>query len=197
MPPPMPLRLIKKYRIAASTDTSNLELYHVGRREGAGAQHEQFQVVDAKTERGPDALHPAARSSSRKRSGGMPMFHLGSAVAADPLSTQCDAGHGRQFTWRRTCRPSSRCKQLAGAVAHHVTATTARSTRIYGPQFMNFRARPCRAMMSAYMDQSKNVFMQMQEQPLRTRPRIYSTGFPFPGFPGQPAAPKKDEGEKS
>jgi polyhydroxyalkanoate synthesis regulator protein len=51
-------------------------------------------------------------------------------------------------------------------------------------------------MMSAYMDQSKNVFMQMQDQ-LQNQTKNIFAGFTFPGFPGQPAAPEKDEGKKS
>jgi polyhydroxyalkanoate synthesis regulator protein len=51
-------------------------------------------------------------------------------------------------------------------------------------------------MMAAYMDQSKNVFMQMQDQ-LQNQTKNIFAGFPFPGFPGQPVPQKKDEGEKS
>ncbi|MFA5916418.1 MAG: PHB accumulation regulatory domain-containing protein, partial [Burkholderiales bacterium] len=63
-------------------------------------------------------------------------------------------------------------------------------------QFMNFQGSALQGMMSAYMDQSKNVFMQMQEQ-LQSQTKNMFTGFPFPGFPGQAAPQKKDEGDKS
>ena len=63
-------------------------------------------------------------------------------------------------------------------------------------QFMNFQGSAMQGMMSAYMDQSKNVFMQMQEK-LQDQTKNLFTGFPFPGFPGQPGPTKKDEGDKS
>src|SRR5450756_2178108 len=50
-------------------------------------------------------------------------------------------------------------------------------------QFMNFQGSAMQGMMSAYMDQSKNVFMQMQEQLQNQTKNIFS-GFSFPGFPG-------------
>jgi polyhydroxyalkanoate synthesis regulator protein len=63
-------------------------------------------------------------------------------------------------------------------------------------QFMNFQGSALQGMMAAYMDQSKNVFMQMQEQ-LKNQTKNIFSGFSFPGFPVPPAPPKQDEGEKS
>ncbi|TSA11998.1 MAG: polyhydroxyalkanoate synthesis repressor PhaR, partial [Betaproteobacteria bacterium] len=60
-------------------------------------------------------------------------------------------------------------------------------------QFMSFQGSAMQGMMAAYMDQSKNVFMQMQEK-LQDQTKNMFTGFPFPGFP---APPKKDEDDKS
>jgi hypothetical protein len=41
------------------------------------------------------------------------------------------------------------------------------------------------SLISAYMDQSRNVFLQMQEQ-LQNQTRGIFPGFTFPGFPGMP-----------
>jgi hypothetical protein len=38
-------------------------------------------------------------------------------------------------------------------------------------------------MMSHYIDQSKNLFVQMQEQ-MQQQARTIFPGFPFPGMPG-------------
>jgi len=38
------------------------------------------------------------------------------------------------------------------------------------------------------MEQSKNMFLQMQEQ-LQSSTRNMFAGFPFPGFPGTPGTP--------
>jgi hypothetical protein len=40
-------------------------------------------------------------------------------------------------------------------------------------------------LVSAYIDQSRNVFQQMQSQ-LQNQTRTIFSGFAFPGFPGMP-----------
>jgi polyhydroxyalkanoate synthesis regulator protein len=61
-------------------------------------------------------------------------------------------------------------------------------------QFMNFQGPAMNSLMSAYMDQSKNMFVQMQEQ-LQNQTKSMFSGFPFPGFP-QAKAPGEDDGAK-
>jgi len=48
-------------------------------------------------------------------------------------------------------------------------------------QFMTFQAPAMQSLVSAYMEQSRNVFQQMQEQ-LQNQTRNIFSGFPFPGF---------------
>jgi polyhydroxyalkanoate synthesis regulator protein len=52
-------------------------------------------------------------------------------------------------------------------------------------QFMSFQGPAMQSLVSAYMDQSRNMFLQMQEQ-LQNQTRNIFSGFPFPGFPGMP-----------
>jgi len=52
-------------------------------------------------------------------------------------------------------------------------------------QFMGFQGPAMQSLISAYMDQSRNVFLQMQEQ-LQNQTRGIFSGFTFPGFPGMP-----------
>jgi polyhydroxyalkanoate synthesis regulator protein len=53
-------------------------------------------------------------------------------------------------------------------------------------QFMQVQAPMMQGMMSHYIDQSKNLFVQMQEQ-MQQQARSVFQNFPFPGAPG--AAP--------
>ena len=62
-------------------------------------------------------------------------------------------------------------------------------------QFMNFQGPAMNSVMSAYMDQSKNMFVQMQEQ-LQTQTKGIFSGFPFPGFPQPGAAGENDNSKK-
>jgi len=58
-------------------------------------------------------------------------------------------------------------------------------------QFLNFQGPAMQGMMGAYMEQSKNMFMQMQEQ-IESQTRNMFSGFQFPNF----AAPAGKPGEK-
>ena len=48
-------------------------------------------------------------------------------------------------------------------------------------QFLNFQGPAMQSMMGAYMEQSKKMFMQMQEQ-IQNQTRTLFSGFQFPGF---------------
>ena len=51
-------------------------------------------------------------------------------------------------------------------------------------QFMNFQGPMMQGMMSNYIEQSKNMFLQMQDQ-FQNQAKTMFTGFPFPGEPGK------------
>jgi polyhydroxyalkanoate synthesis repressor PhaR len=55
-------------------------------------------------------------------------------------------------------------------------------------QFMQVQTPMMQGMMSHYIDQSKNLFVQMQEQ-MQQQARSVFQNFPFPGAPGMPGAP--------
>jgi len=50
---------------------------------------------------------------------------------------------------------------------------------------MSFQGPAMQSLVSAYMEQSRSMFLQMQEQ-LQNQTRNMFSGFPFPGFPGMP-----------
>jgi polyhydroxyalkanoate synthesis repressor PhaR len=57
-------------------------------------------------------------------------------------------------------------------------------------QFMQVQAPMIQGMMSHYIDQSKNLFVQMQDQMQQQARSVFQT-FPFPGAPGTPGAPEE------
>jgi hypothetical protein len=59
---------------------------------------------------------------------------------------------------------------------------------------MSFQGPAMQSMMSAYMEQSRSVFLQMQEQ-LQKQTRNMFPGFPFPGFPGMPGFSAQPPGD--
>ncbi len=63
-------------------------------------------------------------------------------------------------------------------------------------QFMSFQGPAMQSLVSAYMDQSKQMYEQMQSQ-LKTQTQSMFAGFQFPGFPPAPGgAPGDKSGNK-
>jgi polyhydroxyalkanoate synthesis regulator protein len=61
-------------------------------------------------------------------------------------------------------------------------------------QFMQGQAPMMQSMMSNYIEQSKNLFFQMQEQMQQQARNVFQNfpaNFPAPGFPPAPAADEK------
>jgi len=63
-------------------------------------------------------------------------------------------------------------------------------------QFMSFQAPAMQGLVSAYMEQSRNVFLQMQEQ-LQNQTRNMFPGFTIPGFGAPPGGVPKPDGDKT
>ena len=59
-------------------------------------------------------------------------------------------------------------------------------------QFLNFQGPAMQSMMGTYMEQSKKMFMQMQDQ-IESQTRTLFAGFQLPGFPGQPPAAERED----
>lgn len=62
-------------------------------------------------------------------------------------------------------------------------------------QFMQVQAPMMQGMMSHYIDQSKHLFVQMQDQ-MQQQARSVFQNFPFPGAPGAPPPPPAEPGKK-
>jgi len=56
-------------------------------------------------------------------------------------------------------------------------------------QFMNVQGPMMQGMMNNYIDQSKNLFLQMQEQ-MQNQSKAMFGAFPFPGMPTNPTDKK-------
>jgi polyhydroxyalkanoate synthesis regulator protein len=61
-------------------------------------------------------------------------------------------------------------------------------------QFMNFQGPAMQTMMATYMEQSRKMLHQMQDQ-LKTQTRTLFTSLPLPGFPSD-AGKRPTDAEK-
>ncbi len=188
------LRLIKKYPNRRLYDTRTSSYITLADVKELVLKHEQFQVVDAKTSE--DLTRSILlQIILEEEAGGMPMFT--SDLLSQLIRFYGNAMQGMVGNYlEKNMQTFVQVQKQLQEQSHSMYGDNGKINKDLWAQFMNFQGSAMQNMMAAYMDQSKNVFMQMQEQ-LKNQTKNIFTGFPFPGFPGQPVPPKKDEGEKS
>jgi len=188
------LRLIKKYPNRRLYDTRTSSYITLADVKELVLQHEQFQVVDAKNNE--DLTRSILlQIILEEEAGGMPMFT--SDLLSQLIRFYGNAMQGMVGNYlEKNMQTFVQVQKQLQEQSRNMYGDNTKINKDLWAQFMNFQGSAMQNMMSAYMDQSKNVFMQMQDQ-LQNQTKNIFAGFPFPGFPGQPAAPKKDEGEKS
>ena len=188
------LRLIKKYPNRRLYDTQTSSYITLADVKELVLKHEQFQVVDAKTNE--DLTRSILlQIILEEEAGGMPMFTsdlLSQLIRFYGNAMQGMVGNYLEKNMQTFVQVQKQLQEQSRAMY----GDNSKINKDLWAQFMNFQGSALQGMMSAYMDQSKNVFMQMQEQ-LQSQTKNMFTGFPFPGFPGQAAPQKKDEGDKS
>lgn len=188
------LRLIKKYPNRRLYDTRTSSYITLADVKQLVLKHEQFQVVDAKTSE--DLTRSILlQIILEEEAGGMPMFT--SDLLSQLIRFYGNAMQGMVGNYlEKNMQTFVQVQKQLQEQSRTMFGDNSKVNKDLWAQFMNFQGSALQGMMSAYMDQSKNVFMQMQDQ-LQNQTKNMFAGFPFPGFPGQPAAQKKDEGDKS
>jgi polyhydroxyalkanoate synthesis repressor PhaR len=188
------LRLIKKYPNRRLYDTRTSSYITLADVKELVLKHGHFQVVDAKT--GEDLTRSILlQIILEEEAGGIPMFTsdlLSQVIRFYGNAMQGMVGNYLEKNMQTFVLVQKQLQEQSRAMYGDNT----KINKDLWAQFMNFQGSAMQDMMSAYMDQSKNVFMQMQERLQNQTKNIFS-GFSFPGFNGQPAPKKKDEGEKS
>lgn len=189
------LRLIKKYPNRRLYDTKTSSYITLADVKELVLKHEAFQVVDAKS--GEDLTRAILlQIILEEESGAVPMF------SADVLS-QLIRFYGNAMQGMM----GSYLEKNVDAFTEIQKRIHDQSKVLYGDpskvneqlwsQFMNFQGPAMNSLMSAYMDQSKNMFVQMQEK-LQSQTKSMFAGFAFPGFPqagaaGEEGGTKKDK----
>ena len=200
-----PLRLIKKYPNRRLYDTKTSVYITLVDVKKLVVEGEEFQVLDAKT--GEDLTRSILlQIILEEEAAGAPMFS--SDVLSQFIRSYGNAMQGMLGTYLE------RNMQL---FAEMQKSLREQSQKLYGDptklnedlwkQFMSFQGPAMQNLVSAYLDQSRNVFLQMQEQ-LQNQTRTMFSGFPFPGFSGvqgfgaqpggtQPSGDKNPSGEEN
>jgi len=178
-----PARLIKKYPNRRLYDTKTSVYITLADVKKLVMGGEEFQVVDAKT--GDDLTRSILlQIILEEEAAGAPMFS--SDVLTQFIRSYGNAMQGMLGAYLE------RNMQLFGEIQKSMRE---QSQKLYGEptkfneelwkQFMSFQGPAMQSLISAYMEQSRTVFQQMQEQ-LQNQTRNMFSGFAFPGFPGGP-----------
>lgn len=186
-------RLIKKYPNRRLYDTQTSTYITLADVKQLVLENESFHVVDAKS--GEDLTRSILlQIILEEEMGGVPMFS--SEVLAQIIRFY---GHAMQGIM------GSYLEKNIQALIDIQNRMAEQSKNLYGgkqfgpevwAQFMNMQTPMLHNMMNNYIDQSKNLFMQMQEQ-LEDQTRTMMTQFPFGvnpfNSPRKPDDPKQNE----
>lgn len=177
-------RIIKKYPNRRLYDTQTSTYITVTDVKQLVLDQEDFKVIDAKS--GDDLTRAILlQIILEEESGGKPIFSP--AVLSNIIRFYGHAMQGMMGTYLEKNvqafldiqeRMAEQSKALfangkvpAGGAAGNADAWA---------QFMNFQGPMMQGMMSNYIEQSKNMFLQMQDQ-FQNQAKTMFTGFPFPG----------------
>ena len=175
------IRLIKKYPNRRLYDTQTSSYITLADVKELVLDHGTFQVVDAKT--GEDLTRNILlQIILEEEAGGAPMF-------TSDLLSQMIRFYGNAMQGMMGKYLESNIKSFTDMQAklqeqvRSVYGENATVSQDLWAQFLNFQGPAMQSMMGAYMDQSKKMYAQMQEQ-LDSQTRNLFSGFQFPAFPG-------------
>ncbi|MCK6387801.1 polyhydroxyalkanoate synthesis repressor PhaR [Zoogloea sp.] len=176
-----PIRLIKKYPNRRLYDTQTSSYITLADVKELVLEHGSFQVVDAKS--GEDLTRNILlQIILEEEAGGAPMF-------TSDLLSQMIRFYGNAMQGMMGKYLESNIKSFTDMQAklqeqvRSVYGENATVSQDLWAQFLNFQGPAMQSMMGAYMDQSKKMYAQMQEQ-LDSQTRNLFSGFQFPAFPG-------------
>jgi len=175
-----PSRLIKKYPNRRLYDTRTSAYITLVDVKDLVLGHEDFQVVDAKS--GEDLTRSILlQIILEEESGGMPMFT--SDLLAQMIRFYGNAMQGMmgQYLESNIGAFSEMQRKMQDQMRGVYGDNAAASQEMWG-KFLSFQAPAMQNVMSSYLEQSKNMFVQMQEQ-IESQTRNIFSGFQFPGFP--------------
>ena len=173
------VRLIKKYPNRRLYDTQTSTYITLADVKQLVLDNENFQVVDAKSAE--DLTRPILlQIILEEEAGGMPMFSA--VMLSQIIRFYGNAMQGMMGSYLE--KNIQAFIDIQGKLSEQSKAFY--ETNKIGPemwtQFVNMQSPMIQSMMSNYIEQSKNLFVQMQEN-MQNQARSMFTG--FPGVPGE------------
>ena len=174
------VRLIKKYPNRRLYDTKTSSYITLVNVKELVLQNEAFQVIDAKS--GDDLTRSILLQIilEEEGGGGAPMFS--SDVLTQFIRFYGSAMQGMMGSYlERNVQLFNELQRRMQEQSKSLLGDNSKVNQDWWNQFLSFQGPAMQSLISTYMDQSRNMFMQMQEQ-LQNQTRNMFSGFPFPGF---------------
>jgi polyhydroxyalkanoate synthesis repressor PhaR len=184
------VRLIKKYPNRRLYDTQTSSYITLADVKDLVQKQEEFQVVDAKTSE--DLTRQILlQIILDEESAGAPMFSHD--VLTQFIRFYGNAMQGMMGNYlERNIQAFLEIQKSMQEQSKQLYGDPTKATELWS-QFLSFQGPAMQSLMSTYMEQSKNMFQQMQEQ-LQSQTRTMFTGFPF-GAQGQGGEDNTKPGE--
>jgi len=172
------LRLIKKYPNRRLYDTRTSAYITLADVKDLVLKNEKFQVVDAKS--GDDLTRSILlQIILEEESTGSPMFT--SDVLTQFIRFYGNAMQGMMGSYlERNMQLFNELQKRMQEQSPSMQGGSKASQDLWN-QFTAFQGPAMQSLVSSYMDQSRNMFLQMQEK-VQNQTRNMFTGFGFPGF---------------
>ena len=175
-------RLIKKYPNRRLYDTRTSTYITLVDVKDLVLKHEEFQVVDAKTN---DDLTRSIllQIILEEEAAGAPMFS--SDMLSQMIRFYGNAMQGMmgKYLENNVSAFSDMQKKLQDQARNIYGENPVMNKELWS-QFLNFQGPAMQSMMGAYVEQSAKMFQQMQDS-MQEQTRKLFTGFPIPGYPHQ------------
>ena len=187
-----PVRLIKKYPNRRLYDTKASAYITLGDVKDLVLKYEAFKVVDAKTN---DDLTRSIllQIILEEETGGVPLFSC--ELLSGFIRFYGNAMQGMMGKYlENNIRAFTDMQAKLQDQVRSVYGDNATVSHDLWAQFLNLQGPAMQSMMAAYMEQSKRMYAQMQEQ-LDSQTRNLFSGFQFPSFSGGFAPGKADADE--
>jgi polyhydroxyalkanoate synthesis repressor PhaR len=172
-------RLIKKYPNRRLYDTRTSSYITLADVKELVLAREEFQVVDAKS--GEDLTRSILlQIILEEEAGGAPMFT--SDLLAHMIRFYGNATQGMMGKYLENNIKAF--TEMQGKLQEQARAIYGENSPIsqdLWAQFLNFQGPALQSVMGTYVEQSKKMFTQMQEQ-IESQTRNIFSGFPFPNY---------------
>jgi len=186
-------RLIKKYPNRRLYDTRTSSYITLADVKDLVLANDEFQVVDAKS--GEDLTRSILlQIILEEEAGGAPMFT--SDLLAHMIRFYGNAMQGMMGKYlENNIKAFTDMQQKLQDQARSIYGENSPISQDLWAQFLNFQGPAMQSMMGAYMEQSKKMLTQMQDQ-MESQTRNLFSGFQFPNYGSSDSSDKQGSGKK-